>query len=195
MRIESITATRLRSMTGFTVIELVITVAVLAILVAIATPSFRELSVNNRTTAATNNLLADLALARNEAVKTARNAYVTSRGSDWSNGWIVWVDADGNGSRGGEEPVLRQQDPVDSDTMAAGNSFDLNALSGTTTGGAAIAELAFGPLGQIRIPDDGARFSVCRPDGDVTKSAGIRVDISGRAQSVRDLRTFNIGCS
>lgn len=195
MRIDPITARPWRPMAGFTVIELIITVAVLAILVAIATPSFRELSVNNRTTAATNNLLADLALARNEAVKTARVAYVTATGGNWGNGWMVWVDADGNGSRGSEEPVLREQDAVDSPDMADENTFDLGGFSGAAAGGAAIAELAFGPLGQIRTPDDGARFSICRPDGDAVKSAGIRVDISGRAQSVRDLRTLNLGCS
>src|SRR5690606_14778958 len=92
MQTDRTAAPRSRPVTGFTVIELIITVAVLAILIAVATPSFRELSLNNRTTSATNNLLADLALARNEAVKTARPAFVSARGT-WSEGWIVWVDA------------------------------------------------------------------------------------------------------
>ena len=193
MQPDRIAATRLRPMTGFTVIELIITVAVLAILIAIATPSFRELSLNNRTTSATNNLLADLALARNEAVKTARTAFVSARGN-WSDGWIVWVDADGNGSRGADEPILRQQDPVDSDEMPAENAFELSAVSGATSGSTSIEQIGFGPMGQAREPDDGARFSVCRPDGDREKSAGIQVELSGRARSVRGLAELGLSC-
>lgn len=193
MQTDRTAAPRSRPVTGFTVIELIITVAVLAILIAVATPSFRELSLNNRTTSATNNLLADLALARNEAVKTARPAFVSARGT-WSEGWIVWVDADGNGSRGADEPVLRQQDPVDATDMPTENSFVLSAVSGATSGSTAIDRVGFGAMGQAREPDDGARFSVCRPDGDREKSAGIQVELSGRARSIRGLGEFGLTC-
>jgi type IV fimbrial biogenesis protein FimT len=180
---------------GFTVIELVITVAVLAILVAIATPSFRELSLNNRATSATNNLLADLALARNEAVKTARVAYVTATGGNWSNGWAVWVDANGNGSRDtASEPILREQPRIDPADMATENRFVLSAVAGAASGSTAITRIGFGTMGQSREPDNGARFAICRPDGEETKSRAIRVDLSGRAESVRDVTLVGMGC-
>jgi type IV fimbrial biogenesis protein FimT len=179
---------------GITLIELIIAVAVLAILVAVATPSFNEISLRNRSTSAINNLMADLALARNEAVKTARDAYVSRRGQ-WSEGWDVWVDANLNGTRDADEPILRAQPPIDSDTAAAANSFELNAVAGATAGGTDITEISFGSLGQVRTPADGARFALCRPDGDPAKSTGVRVDVSGRAQSVRDLAGLTLGCS
>ena len=169
-------ARRSSAASGFTVIELIITVAVLAILIAIATPSFRELSLNNRTTSATNNLLADLALARNEAVKVARVGYVSAAGSGWSDGWTVWVDANGNGSQDADEPDLREQGPVDSDATASGNTFRLRAVGGATSGSTAISQVGFGPMGQVREPLDGARFAICRPDGNLPKSADIRID-------------------
>lgn len=188
------TVPRYRPATGMTIVELIIAVAILAILVSIAAPSFREISLRNRSTSAANSLLADLALARNEAVKTARTAFIEARGR-WSDGWIVWVDADGNGSRGGGEPILKQQDPVDSPDMDTSNAFALRAVSGINAGGSDLVRIGFAPLGQVREPDDGARFAICRPDGDAAKSVGIRVDLSGRAESVRDLRVLNLGCS
>lgn len=187
------TVPRFRSMVAVTVIELIIAVAILAILVSIAAPSFREISLRNRSSTATNSLLADLALARNEAVKSARTAYVEARG-DWSEGWFVWVDADGDGRRGGDEPILRQQGPVDSPEVHARSAFVLSAVSGTNGAGTDLARVGFAPLGQIREPNNGARFALCRPDGDVAKSIGVRLDLSGRAESVRDLRMLNLGC-
>lgn len=185
---------RQRRMMGFTIVELIIAVAVLAILVSIAVPSFREISLRNRGSSAANSLLADLALARNEAVKNARTAYVEARGGDWSEGWTVWVDTDGSGNRGDDEPILRSHDPIDSPDMPDENSFTLSAVSGVNAGGASADRIGFAPLGQIREPDNGARFGVCRPDHDAGKSVGIRVDLSGRAETVRDLRVLNLGC-
>lgn len=184
---------RIRFLAGVTLIELIIVVAVLAILISIAVPSFQEISLRNRSSSAANSLLADLALARNEAVKNARTAFIEARGG-WSEGWIVWVDTDGNGNRGANESVLRQQGPIDSPDMDTSNAFVLRAVNGTSAGGSDLVRIGFASLGQIREPGDGARFTICRPDGDAEKSVGIRIDLSGRAESVRDLRVLNLGC-
>lgn len=73
--------------------ELLVTVAVLAITLGIAIPSFQELVTRNRLSATTNELVSALALARSEAVKRATPVSVVS--ADWSAGWEVSVDADG----------------------------------------------------------------------------------------------------
>lgn len=96
---------------GMTMIELMIAMLVLAILVAIAIPSFREFLNNNRTVAATNDLVTALNLARSEALRRATTTIVcasadkaTCSGAlDWTRGWIVFVDTDGNGAVGGNE--------------------------------------------------------------------------------------------
>lgn len=78
-----------------------ITVAVLAILLGVAVPSFNTMIRQNRLTANTNEFLATMALARSEAVK--RGALVTvcpvtqqspnqCANDQWSNGWIVFSD-------------------------------------------------------------------------------------------------------
>jgi type IV fimbrial biogenesis protein FimT len=113
--------------TGFTLIELMFTVVVLAVLLGIGVPNFRDFVRNSRMTAAANDLLADLNLARSEAVK--RRVPVTlckstdgascSAASDTTpfRRWIVFVDDanpaavsttnDGNGAVETGEIVLK----------------------------------------------------------------------------------------
>lgn len=85
---------------GFTLIELMVTIAVLAIVTAIAYPSFTSLMNSSRLTGAANDLVGDLQTARSEAIR--RNARVTVCASadnttcagaagDWQS-WIVWID-------------------------------------------------------------------------------------------------------
>ena len=83
---------RLRAEGGFTLVELAITLAVLAIIVTLAVPAFTSLINGNRLTAQANELVADLQSARMEAVKRNRPVTVcpstdnaTCSGGDWGN--------------------------------------------------------------------------------------------------------------
>jgi len=90
---------------GFTIPELMITIAVLSILLVIAIPSFQTLVQNNRMTSQINEFTTALLLARSEAVK--RNVPVMlcavddpapspldCDGTNWETGWMVVADAD-----------------------------------------------------------------------------------------------------
>lgn len=99
---------------GFTLVELMITLAVLAILVAVAFPSFRETLRSNRVATTSNELLASISLARSEAVRGTRGAGLctsatgTSCGGGWNDGWMVWTDVNGNGAfDAGTDTVVR----------------------------------------------------------------------------------------
>ena len=81
---------------GFTLVELVVTLAVASIILSIAVPSFRNMIQNNRATTYANQFIADLSLARIEAIKRGETVYMTSVGSNWNDGWRIWVDADGD---------------------------------------------------------------------------------------------------
>ena len=83
-----------RRAAGFTLIELMVTVAIGAVLMMVAAPSFIGFQRNSEMTSLTNALLAAANTARAEAMKTGMNAFVvpSGNGSDWSAGWVVFVD-------------------------------------------------------------------------------------------------------
>ena len=98
---------------GFTLIELMFTVIVLAVLLAIGVPSFRDFLRNSRMAAQANDLLSAVNLARSEAVK--RRGPVTlcvgtanCAAADFEDGWLVFVDVDQDGVVDVGEDVLRR---------------------------------------------------------------------------------------
>jgi type IV fimbrial biogenesis protein FimT len=85
---------------GFTLAELMVTLAILAILSALAAPSFQDMIARNRLSVSSNELLVALQTARSEATRLARNAVVCpsttgtgcTGGTSWHSGWMVFVD-------------------------------------------------------------------------------------------------------
>lgn len=80
---------------GFTLIELMVTVALAVILMAVGIPSFTTFMRNAELTSFTNTLLGAINAARGEAMKRGRYAMVVPNdGSSWDSGWTVFVDVD-----------------------------------------------------------------------------------------------------
>ena len=103
---------------GFTLVELMVTIAVAAVLLVVAVPSFQSMLVNNRISAQTNDLVADLAIARSEAAKRGGRVTVCASddgatcGGSWANGRIVFTDATTMGIIDGTDVVLKVSSAV-----------------------------------------------------------------------------------
>lgn len=116
----------IRKPVGFTLLEMMVVLAIVAILVTIATPSLARLLQSNTRSSAVNTFLTDMRYARSESVR--RGGGVTlcrsdspesanpscssapaSTGVGWVSGWIVFHDLDANGLIDAGDPVLRVQ--------------------------------------------------------------------------------------
>lgn len=77
-----------QALTGFTLVELMITIAVLAVLAAIALPSFQSTLERRQLVGAADNLFSDLQYARSEAIKRNKTIrfQVGETGADWCYG-------------------------------------------------------------------------------------------------------------
>lgn len=118
---------------GFTLIEALIAVLILAILAGWGVPNMQRLVNSNRVATTTNEMIAGLNLARVEALKNGRGSGVcassngTSCTGTWANGFLVWADSDESGTLNGSEKVLRVgggQTGFSASASASSISFD-----------------------------------------------------------------------
>lgn len=92
-----------RSTAGFTLIELVVTMAVVSILLLTGIPMLNQMTASNRLVAQINSIAGSLTVARSESIKRARSITLcgstdstTCNTSNWESGWIVFSDANNN---------------------------------------------------------------------------------------------------
>lgn len=114
---------------GYTLIELLITLAVFSILALNVFPNFSALLAQERSIVLTNNLAGALAFARSEAVTKqmtiitcqSNNGSECNRSENWHNGWIIFADKNQNKQREPEETLLRVYPSTNNGTQAVFN--------------------------------------------------------------------------
>lgn len=177
---------------GFTLIELMITVALVAILLALSAPYFRETITSNKIGAEANNLKASLNLARSTAARLNQPVTLckSTDGDDcttddyWEQGWITFNDLnmDGAVDSGGVELVIQEYSPLPT-------GYTLRST-------AQFADLVtFLPQGNARggsgTLDETSSFRICATDAseeeDDAKARQVFINVTGRIRSQKGL--------
>lgn len=157
---------------GFTLLELLIVLAIVAIFATLAAPAFDNLIVKNRVESQANLFVSSLALARSEALKsstqtslcTSSNGVSCNNGS-WSDGWIVFIDENGNASVDGNDRVLKVFD-----TASDGYTFNASAAIASS-----ITYLTSGELNS-----EGGNITICGPKGRTELGHQVMLNSVGR---------------
>jgi len=121
-----------RKQTGLTLTELMTTLAIAAVILSQAVPSFTTMIQDNRIVTQANDLVTSLNIARSEAVKrgdrvtickSANNASCTAAGG-WQQGWIIFTDSNSDAAVNNTDTILHTHGPLD-------GSPTLNGVTGT----------------------------------------------------------------
>jgi len=172
---------------GVTLFELLVTIAIVAILASLALPNFRQFMMQMNVTSNTNNLIGALNLARSEAVKrglpvaVVANAGATA--TNWGNsGWNVQASTLDSSNNvvftGAAENLLRSYGQ-----LATGYGATAAVAAATCSGACTSAgQIVFGPTGAM-LGATQVILNVCRPDQNSTKEASITILQSGVVKS------------
>jgi len=156
-----------RRSAGFTVIELMITVAVLAVVAVIAVPSFQSIIERNQTATQANGLLSALQFARSEAVKRGETVRLSEDTAGFDTGWCVHTG-------------------TSCDSTTAIREFE---KAGSVTVSSAETEVVFSSRGE-RVPQSNTNITInVQPSscttGEVGRSSVIEISLSGRSEVVK----------
>ncbi|HEX4330215.1 MAG TPA: GspH/FimT family pseudopilin, partial [Burkholderiales bacterium] len=187
---------------GFTIIELMLSLVVLAIIVALGAPALMSFVVQGRMTSQINDLLADISLARNEAAtrgvrvvvcastnSTTASPTCSTQVGDWTNGRIVFVDVDGDGDHNtasGSTEILLKASPV----LTGSSTFAVTVnTSGTSAAGP--PRIQFRPYGGMAVAGNpilnnsatilsNALFTLCPVNGTGKQGRVLSIAMTGR---------------
>ena len=160
-----------RAVRGVTLIELMVTMIVAAILLAIAVPSFRHIMGSTNLGGVSSDPTSDVAFARTEAVMRRVKVAVASSAGGWASGWVVQIPSSSTSGTPPPPVVLRRHAPIP-------KTYTLNAGSG----GTAIALLTYKTDGTLDTLSNNACFTIKAPNDTKNVPQYLGVTLAGTLQ-------------
>jgi len=172
---------------GFTLIEQLVALSVMAILVTVAVPAYSNMLTSHRLTSQSNTFLSALHFARSEAIKRNSRVVVCKSSSgescaasgDWDQGWIVFDDANNNASLDDGETPLRRGQALTGGFLMKGNSHVAAYVSYTPLGVTKKTSGAF----------QAGTITLCNPAASGGEMRQIVISITGRPRISRGTAT------
>ena len=189
-----------RAQAGFTLLELMLVLAIGSILLAIAVPSMGNFIRNSRITSAANDVMGALHFTRSEAVKrripvtlctsanavnvdSTANVNATCAASALLTGWIAFVDTNQSGQRDAGELILLNHAAMNNQITARSsvNPFRVTYL---------LNGFALNPnAAQLVLCDERGNTPT---GGELSSARGIQVSVTGRAGVTRDMNEVQV---
>jgi len=171
---------------GFTLIELIITLAVVSIVLMTGIPALNQMTDSNRLVTQINSIAGSLALARSEAIKTgsvvtvcASSDGATCNVDTWESGWIVFTDKNkDNAINSSTDYLIKIQSQLNGGTTLRLSNYDVPGI------------YQFLPDGSSRDRDlsgtSMGTFTLCNKEAEVAKAKAINVNFIGRTTRAED---------
>ena len=158
-----------------------IVIVILSILLAVAVPNFSNLILSNQISSNASDFIDTLRIAKKEASARRTTVSVCVRNGSacntidgtWSDGWLVFLDADGDGAVDGGENIIYEYEGLDQRINFTATDGDGNSLR----------RISFTPSGNTNLIDSGAAtFTLSSKNGTINR--GILVTVAGHASPI-----------
>ena len=182
---------------GFTLVELVITLAVAAILLTLAVPNFSQFVKNNRLITQANDFVTALNVARSEAIKRGDRVtlckssdQVSCAGSgNWEQGWIVFVDVNDDGIVSNPATnVLRVHGALEGNVTLKGDAVLANYVSYVSSG-------ATQQIGGATSATQSGVLVLCDDRGFIDEAKGVKISATGRVSATSATSSTATSCT
>jgi type IV fimbrial biogenesis protein FimT len=161
----------MRAASGFTLIETLMVVVILAVLAGIAAPSMRAFMDSQVVKTPASDLYASLVLARSEAIKRNAAIDIVPTATDWAQGWQVRL----------------QSEPDPTKALRTQNGYPRISIAASTAG-----TVTYGSNG--RLSTSATLFRVLVPGNVEARMRCVTVDVTGRPSVRVDRNTDQAAC-
>lgn len=174
---------------GFTLMELMVALAILSFLSVLAAPSYDRVIKNSRMASATSDLMSSLATAKSESIGRNNAISLCKRNSDasacvtsggWQQGWIIFIDDNNNGVLNSGEEVLYSQEAYSGDLTIYGTSAVADRVTYRASGLTHFTTMQ--------------TFVFCDDRGYGDDARGVMVSVIGRGASLKVAETGETTC-